>query len=121
MLGVELAGVAFGRRRPPSGRATSSRGRAIVTGEPVRRTTTHLARSVARLRQASSTVSLSGTSLPRRQPPSAVITSLGLGVVVAVGEASALKPPKMIECVAPMRAQASMAITSSRAPSACRS
>ena len=61
----------------------------------------------------SSTLAFKGTSLPRRQPPSAVTTSFDWASVLRSEMASALNPPKMIECVAPIRAQASMAMASS--------
>ncbi len=43
-------------------------------------------RPTGRLRSASSTFAFSGTTSPRRQPPSAVITHLRLGVVDAVAQ-----------------------------------
>ena len=42
--------------------------------------------TVGLLASASSTVSLSGSALPRRQPMSAVICSLAAGVAVALGD-----------------------------------
>ena len=62
---------------------------------------------------ASSTFALSGTTLPRRQPPSAVMTSFDLASLFRSATASAENPPKTTECIAPMRAQASMAIAAS--------
>ena len=65
------------------------------------------------LASASSTVSFSGSALPRRQPPSAVICSLACASWLRSAIASAEKPAKITEWIAPMRAQASMAIASS--------
>ena len=62
---------------------------------------------------ASSTAAFSFTSPPRRQPPSAVTTTLQLASVIRSINAALEKPPKMTECVAPIRAQASIAIASS--------
>jgi len=80
--------------------------------EPVRRTTTTFSTD-GDLSRLSSTACFSGISLPRRQPPSAVTTSLAWASLFRSATASALKPPKMIECGAPIRAQASIAIASS--------
>ncbi len=74
--------------------------------------TTHFS-TVGDLARAASTLALSGTTLPRRQPPSAVISRRALASLLRSATASAEKPPKTTECVAPMRAQASMATTSS--------
>ena len=62
---------------------------------------------------ASSTAGLSGAGLPRRQPPSAVMTSLACELTIRPLSASAEKPPKTTVCGAPIRAQASIAIGSS--------
>ena len=62
---------------------------------------------------ASSTVSFSGSALPRRQPASAVICSLACASLLRSAIASAEKPAKITEWIAPIRAQASMAIASS--------
>jgi len=51
--------------------------------------------------------------LPRRQPPSAVTSSLARASLLRSATASALKPPNTTLWVAPMRAQASMATASS--------
>ena len=51
--------------------------------------------------------------LPRRQPPSAVTQTLALESLMRSRRASALKPPKITVCGAPMRAQASRPIASS--------
>jgi hypothetical protein len=62
---------------------------------------------------ASSAAAFRLTALPRRQPPSAVISTLAWASLIRPASASALKPPKTTVCGAPMRAQASMAIGSS--------
>ena len=67
----------------------------------------------AAVSSAASTVALSGTTLPRRQPPSAVMMSLQPASLTRSRIAVSEKPPKMTECVAPMRAQASSEIASS--------
>ncbi len=60
---------------------------------------------------ASSTLSLSGTIWPRRQPPSEVMAILAPASRMRSASASAANPPNTTEWVAPMRAQASIAIT----------
>ena len=62
---------------------------------------------------ASSTAGLSGSTLPRRKPPSAVITSFACASLMRSARALALNPPNTTECVAPMRAHASMATAAS--------
>jgi hypothetical protein len=62
---------------------------------------------------ASSTVGLSADGLPRRYPPSEVITSLASASWMRVDSASTEKPPKTTLCVAPTRAQASIATAAS--------
>ena len=62
---------------------------------------------------ASSTAGLSGVGLPRRQPPSAVMTSFASASLIRPASASAENPPKTTVCGAPIRAQASIAIGSS--------
>ncbi|GAA3224641.1 hypothetical protein GCM10020256_33610 [Streptomyces thermocoprophilus] len=52
----------------------------------------------------------SADGLPRRQPPSAVMTTRASASWIRVASASAEKPPKTTECAAPIRAQASIAI-----------
>ena len=81
---IEFDGVALGRRALPSNRATNSPGRA--PSSPANRCGGRRPpfRSWATLAGIRRPFCLSGTSLPRRQPPSAVITSLRLGVIVAV-------------------------------------
>ena len=56
---------------------------------------------------------LRATTLPRRQPPSAVMTSFASASLMRPASASAENPPKTTVCGAPMRAQASIAIGSS--------
>ena len=51
--------------------------------------------------------------LPRRYPPSEVMTSLASASSMRLRSASAEKPPKTTECGAPIRAQASIAIAAS--------
>jgi hypothetical protein len=63
--------------------------------------------------QAASTFSLSGTTEPRRQAPSQVMMVRLFASRTRSAIACALNPPKMIECAAPMRAQASIATASS--------
>jgi hypothetical protein len=62
---------------------------------------------------ARSTLALSGTIAPRRQPPSAVMTTRALESRTRSASASAEKPPNTTVCGAPMRAHASIAITAS--------
>ncbi len=54
-----------------------------------------------------------GTTWPRRNPPSAVIRATAPASLMRSRRLSALKPPNTTECGAPMRAQASIAITTS--------
>ena len=62
---------------------------------------------------ASSAADLRSTGRPRRQPPSAVMSSRACASLMRLASASAEKPPKTTVCGAPMRAQASMAMGSS--------
>ena len=62
---------------------------------------------------AASTFFLSGNGAPRRQPPSAVITATAWASWLRSAIASLENPPKITECTAPIRAQPSIAITSS--------
>ena len=62
---------------------------------------------------ASSAIRLSGTTWPRRYPPSAVMTATASASFTRSRNASAEKPPKTTEWAAPIRAQASIAITAS--------
>ncbi len=67
----------------------------------------------ALLSSASSTAALSGTTLPRRQPPSAVMTMEQPASLMRSRSALAEKPAKTTLWGAPKRAQASMAIAAS--------
>ncbi len=60
---------------------------------------------------ASSTLPLSGKGAPRRYPPSAVITATASASLTRSTIESGLKPPKITECAAPSRVQASIATT----------
>src|ERR1035438_4244672 len=71
------------RSRPPC----------IVTASPVRLTTRQLF-TVGVSASAPSTLLLSGTDLPRRQPPSAVMQSLAPQSLIRSRSASDEKPPK---------------------------
>ncbi len=62
---------------------------------------------------ATSALALSGTAAPRRQPPSAVISTLASASLMRSARESEEKPPNTTEWAAPMRAQASMATGSS--------
>ena len=64
-------------------------------------------------RTASSALSLSGTTEPRRQAPSAVMSTFASASMIRSRSDSALNPPNTTECAAPMRAHASIAIGSS--------
>ncbi len=86
-----------------------SRESSQATSWPVRRTTSTCSTIPARS-TASSTAGLSADGLPRRYPPSAVMTTRASASWIRVARASEEKPPKTTECAAPMRAQASIAI-----------
>ena len=60
-----------------------------------------------------STFGFSIDGAPRRNPPSAVMTTLHSASLIRSTSESGLKPPNTTECGAPMRAQASMATGSS--------
>ncbi len=90
----------------------TSRPAFIGTASPVRRTTTHLF-TVGVSPSALSTLALSGTALPRRQPPSAVMQSLAPQSLIRSRSASAENPPNTTVWVAPMRVQASIAMAAS--------
>ena len=62
---------------------------------------------------AASTLALSGTVRPPRLPSSCVITALQSESVTRSAMAVAEKPPKITEWIAPIRAQASIAATTS--------
>jgi len=82
-------------------------------GSPLRLTTTTFCTVWPGADSASSTAGFSGLGLPRRQVPSAVTTSLASASSMRLRSASAEKPPKTTEWMAPMRAQASMVMTAS--------
>ena len=63
--------------------------------------------------RAASALRLSSTSLPPRWPPSAVMTIFAPASSMRSFRASAEKPAKTTEWMAPMRAQACMATTAS--------
>ena len=86
----------------------TSRPGVIATWPPVRRTTRTFSLPAQRF-SASSVLTLSGTLRPPRRPSSAVMTSLELASLMRLASESGEKPPKTIECTAPMRVQASMA------------
>ena len=62
---------------------------------------------------ASSAVAFSGTTLPRRQAPSPVTSTVHSASLMRSRSESFEKPPNTTEWAAPMRAQASIAIGSS--------
>ena len=62
---------------------------------------------------ASSAAGLSGKTAPRRQPPSAVISTLASASLMRSASAWAEKPPKTTLWAAPIRAQASIATAAS--------
>ena len=79
---------------------------------PVRRaTTTCSIDGVAAT--AASAFSFRATTAPRRQPPSAVMSTLAAASLIRSRSASGEKPPKTTEWAAPIRVQASMATGSS--------
>ncbi len=84
----------------------------IAIGNPPRRTTT-TCRTPGVPSSASSANVLSGTSAPRRNPPSAVTRTVARASLMRSRSDSAENPPNTTLCTAPMRAQASMAIASS--------
>jgi hypothetical protein len=63
--------------------------------------------------RASSAFALSGTTEPRRHPPSAVISTLAAASLLRSESDSGLNPPNTTEWIAPIRVQASIAITTS--------
>jgi len=90
----------------------TSRGAFHATALPARRTTRTVC-TAGHSAIPSSTAVFSGAALPRRKPPSAVITATQPPSWTRSRMALALKPPKITECGAPMRAQASSATASS--------
>jgi len=89
--------------------SSSQKSRPARMGEAwsVRRATSTV-RTVSSPSTARSTVSFSLTTLPPRRPSFAVTTTWHCASRMRSRIASALKPPKMIECTAPRRAQASI-------------
>ncbi len=73
----------------------------------------HVLDGAIRAPTASSAASLSGAGLPRRNCPSAVITSLAWASAIRARSAVAVKPANTTLCIRPSRAQASIAITAS--------
>jgi hypothetical protein len=91
-----------------------SRPACIGTCSPVRRTTTtEDTVFIPAPLNAPSTFAFSGTTAPRRYPPSAVTMSLASASFMRSRSASELKPPNTTLWVAPMRVQASMVIAAS--------
>ena len=90
-----------------------SRPATISTGSPTRFATMTCLSEGMPFATASSQLALSGTTLPRRQPASAVISATHSESLTRSTIASGAKPPKITECVAPMRAHASIATGSS--------
>ena len=92
----------------------TSRPGAMVTSawSPSRRTTSTCSIDFDAV-TASSAAPLRLAGLPRRQPPSAVMSTFAPASSMRPARASELKPPKTTVCGAPIRAQASMAIGSS--------
>ena len=62
---------------------------------------------------ATSTLPFNATALPRRQPPSAVTTTLASASRIRSRSASGENPPNTTECTAPILVQASIATASS--------
>ena len=77
------------------------------------RSTTTTCSTHGLLATARSAVGLSRPGLPRRQPPSAVISTLHSASLMRSERESAEKPPNTTEWGAPIRAQASTATCSS--------
>ncbi len=81
-------------------------------GTPLLRTTT-IRSSVATSPMTSSTRSLTGAVVPLRAAPSTVTSTFASENSMRSRTASAEKPPKTTLCGAPIRAQASIATTTS--------
>ena len=79
----------------------------IEAASPTRRTTRQVRTPLA-FSRAASVLALRGTTLPRRQPPSAVTTKLAPRSLMRSARDSGEKPPKTTVWGAPRRAQASM-------------
>ena len=84
----------------------------IGTASPVRLTTTQFFTDGV-CASAPSTLALSGTALPRRQPPSAVMQIFAPQSLMRSRSASDEKPPNTTVWVTPMRVQASIATAAS--------
>ena len=84
----------------------------ISTASLVRRTTRQLF-TVGVWSSARSTFAFSGTDLPRRHPPSAVMQRTAPQSLMRSRSASAEKPPKTTVWGAPMRVHASIATAAS--------
>ncbi len=84
----------------------------MVQGEPVDRTTTTVS-NAGRSPAASSIPALTPTVRPLRRAPSDVISALAADTASRSRTADGAKPPKITVCGAPIRAQASMATTTS--------
>src|SRR5579884_1844659 len=83
-----------------------SRPGCIGTASPVRRSTT-TRRTLGVPASASSALRLSGTTAPRRYPPSAVTSTVAAASLMRSRSESAENPPKTTVWIAPMRAHAS--------------
>ncbi|CAB4544873.1 unannotated protein [freshwater metagenome] len=77
------------------------------------RFTTKTFSTVGDFSSAVSTVGLRANGAPFLKPPSAVITNFAWASLFRTVTASAEKPPKITECMAPIRAQANIAIAAS--------
>ena len=84
----------------------------MCTSFSVRRTTTTCSIDGVSA-SATSALALSGTTWPRRHPPSDVIRTFASASLMRSDSESGENPPNTTECGAPMRAQASSAIGSS--------
>ena len=85
-----------------------SRPASQATAPPVRLTTSTFF-TVGQVLSAASALTFSGTLRPPRRPSSAVMRKLDSQSWMRLARLSGEKPPKTIECTAPMRAQASIA------------
>ncbi len=84
----------------------------MAAASPTRRTTRTRCTVGVSVR-AWSTLRLSGTIVPWRNPPSAVMTTFACASLIRSRSDSAENPPKTTVCTAPIRAHASIAIGSS--------
>ena len=89
-----------------------SRPSTIAVSWPVRFTTNTFL-TVGDPAKAASTVGFKANGAPFLNPPSAVITNFACASLFRTVTASAEKPPKITECIAPIRAHASIAIAAS--------